>query len=110
MIYPIIVSFSLALLLRPAYSRAQPAKSGNSRFASVGAEDDVVKRLCITHDLDILVCLVFVACLRHAAVTGVAATPHCATLSLSAGLLGLRAFSTQKSCPSFFNKFKLIIC
>ena len=33
MIYPMIVPFSLALLLRPAYSRAQPTKSGKFGFA-----------------------------------------------------------------------------
>ena len=145
MIYPMIVPFSLALLLRPAYSRAQPTKSGkfgfafshlllsvftrctkeatvsvggndtkiwtwsgipppyaiglaveiscypidvsikfaivfhgDCWFAAVSAEDDVVKRLCITHDLDILVCQVFVACFQHADYADVAATPHTA--------------------------------
>lgn len=38
----------------------------DSRFATVCAKDDVVKRLYITHDLNILVCLVFVACFQHA--------------------------------------------
>ena len=89
MIYSIIVSFSLALLLRPAYSRAQPAKSGNSRFATVSAEDDVVKRLCITHKLTTWFSLVFVACFQHADYAGAAATPHCTPLrSADVGLLG----------------------
>ena len=62
---------------------------GDCRFATVSAEDDVVKRLCITHDLDILVCQVFVACFQHADCACVAATPHCAPLRFAdVGLLG----------------------
>ena len=32
---------------------------GYCRFATGGAEDNVVKRLCITHDYNILVCVRF---------------------------------------------------
>ena len=78
MIYLIIVSFSLALLLRPAYSRAQPAKSGNSRFATVGAEDNVVKRLCITHDYNILVCVRFMLRAFSTLTSRVPPQPHTA--------------------------------
>ena len=62
---------------------------GDCRYATVSAEDDVVKRLCITHKLTTWFSLVFVACFQHADYAGVAATPHCAPLRFAdVGLLG----------------------
>ena len=60
--YPIDISIKFAIVFYR-----------DCRFATISAEDDVVKRLCITHDLDILVYLVFVACFQHADYADVAA-------------------------------------
>ena len=62
---------------------------GDCRFATISAEDDVVKRLCITHKLTTWFSLVFVACFQHADYACAAAAPHCAPLrSADVGLLG----------------------
>ena len=62
---------------------------GDCRFATISAEDDVVKRLCITHKLTTWFSLVFVACFQHADYACAAAAPHCAPLRFAdVGLLG----------------------
>ena len=61
----------------------------DSRFATVCAKDDVVKRLYITHDLNILVCLVLLRAFSTLTFAGAADPPHCASLrSAYVGLLG----------------------
>ena len=48
------------------------------RFATECSEDNVVKRLCVTHGLNIWFSLVFVACLRHACFSRGCCIPHTA--------------------------------
>ena len=75
----------------------------DSRFATVCTEDDVVKRLYITHDLNILVYLVFVACFQHAGFRGCRRSPTLRSTSLRlCGVIRIACLQHARSLFLFF--------